>query len=971
MELEIEYKGLSTSPDDYRCADGELAEVSGMRNDDGSWKMSLPSLTVGRLAEGVEIVYVHETQDGYKNYIVKDADSLSWRQSVSGITEAVLTQRTVTSVTAVGNMLCIATEEGLVYAVWRGGKYVVMESPLWRPKVQFCLDGEWRMKEDEGIVWAKRLLPERGGGVTVEGTLLAVKAGIIAASNPQTITISAVGLDIDSGHVWGFSIEGVGDKSEADKVDADYTFTVGYLDGSAEEYKRPVSGQGYTSVLITAKKEINNISGKVTITRGSTTRVNVVVKLLDYGSGGMFRLDSDGVASVKARVNNYEQEAKEDHVFLHPFFAQVGARMYDGNVVAVGPPCQLVPDTSMSPYVIALNDITGISRADDYYSKTVDGIVYRGFKTVTGAMRCTLRFRALNTDSVDDGLFQSIVIAVSEPVQMVDVDDTKGYKLNSLSRDNVGTSMIRGGSVSLYSSVNSVNDKIVERPMRTNTEDALLQASAAMYIVQEIPVAELPKTSIWTDVDMTEVDMSALSAREKMPVDSSYLETYCGGDAYAYNSRLHVGGYRERLFEGYGVNEMSGVTGVVLKQTNASVEVTEDGEACAVAQSDYILGSAMTWYFYPRIGASRAVVTSGDKTYEVALKKHPYRSGSYWFDGFAAMTENASAVAAENNTVPKKNYLRVSEVNNPLLMSNAGTFSFRSEVVRIASAVTALSTGQMGQFDLYVLTRGDGVWSLKMSDEGKYLRQVPVSRDAVLGDGESLCQVDGSIVFATARGVMELQGSRSACMSDGIVEAMQTATTEAEGAGMATVKLSTYLTGCRIVYDYVGQRLIVGNSKYDYVYVRSLKTGLWSAEAMTLMSVLNSYPDAMIVTKGDGGVGEVKALSQTDGIEGMTGTGHLVTRVLKLGDSNRYKRVTHVRQNGLYDGSKMQQRLYASNDMRNWVLVASAQGGRMTVAGGGTAYRFWRVAVDVQLADGEYLSSMTVGYALVDNDKLM
>lgn len=969
MEQEIIYKGVSSAPDEYRCEDGQLSVCEGMRNDDGSWRLAVPSLRIGTLADGEEVMYVHETQDGGRNYIVKTGDGLVWRKTIADSGGTSLTARNVTGVTAVGNVLCCATDDGLVYAMWREGTYVAVESPLWRPKAQFCMEGKWLVQEDDGIIWAKMVNTDRDA----DGDLIGMKAMTVRMSGTETASLDVTGLSIAANSVWGYKIEGVGDRASSYNLDVSYTITAYYEDGTTKVVTPAVSWKNTDSTkyaYVTAEKKITRMTAAVTVKNNDARNsVNVAVMLCDFGEGGWLRLGTDGVDAVKARVNTYRKNAEKNKKLLDPFFAQVGVRMYDGNIVAVGPPCLLVPCTDVQPFVMPLHGLGSLndSSGPDYYTKDVDGVHYRGFKSVTAAMECTLRVRILNVSDADKTLYQSIVIAVSEPVRLCDASKTDGYSHRKLTADDGGLSYLRNGKRDVYDYVSGIVKSdgrtfnyIVSQPRRDDVEDALLRASAALYVVQEIPIEDAPAQGVWTDVDMTDVDMSALSAGEKMPTDGSYMESFCGGDVYAYNSRLHIGGYSERLFGGYGVHEMSGAVSIVGGTAVASVELTEDDTACKVVSSEAGLESAKNWFFYPRIGGSRAVVRSR-YVYELPLKKHPYRSGCYWFSGFDTFPEDSGAIAASgSDTIEKKNYVRVSNVNNPFVMSSTASFSFRSEVVKIASAVTALSTGQMGQFGLYVLTSGDGVWSLKMSDDGKYLRQVPVTRDAIVGDGRSLCQVDGSVVFATDMGVMELSGSKSTCLSNDIAESTS-----------SMARLRDYLQSCRIVYDYAGQRLMVGNEAYSYVYVRSLRTGLWSMETMTLRYALNSYPDAIVAVAEASG-DAVIVLTSADEVGVEDGDVRIVTRALKLGDNNRFKRVTHVRQNGIIeDDGSVRQVLYASNDLKAWYQVASAAGMRLTVAAGGSGFRFFKVSVEAKMCATDFLSSMTIAFAYVDNDKLM
>lgn len=194
---------------------------------------------------------------------------------------------------------------------------------------------------------------------------------------------------------------------------------------------------------------------------------------------------------------------------------------------------------------------------------------------------------------------------------------------------------------------------------------------------------------------------------------------------------------------------------------------------------------------------------------------------------------------------------------------------------------------------------------------------------------------------------------------------------ETNGDVSDAVPLREYLRGCIIVYDYAGQRLLVGNEDYDYALVRSLRTGLWSMESLRLKYHINSYPETVVAVEGVGG-DVVMQLSAESASKNEAGAVRIVTRALKLDDSNRFKKVTHVRQNGIIsDEDSVHQRLWGSNDMKRWNLIASVSGMRLTVAAGGSGYRFYQIAVEAVMTGTDFLSGATVEFAYRDNDKLM
>lgn len=134
MINEIGFNGLTCSPSDYDCSDGELATCYNLIPEDNALKPVHAPAVVGNinLHDKQVIEYCHKGNvngDVYKHYIIHDksgsGDGTWWWCDVDGDTpeEIVLDSFKVSTVCAMGNILCFIGESGTYYALWKDNTY--------------------------------------------------------------------------------------------------------------------------------------------------------------------------------------------------------------------------------------------------------------------------------------------------------------------------------------------------------------------------------------------------------------------------------------------------------------------------------------------------------------------------------------------------------------------------------------------------------------------------------------------------------------------------------------------------------------------------------------------------------------------------------------------------------------------------------------------------------------------------------
>lgn len=387
-----------------------------------------------------------------------------------------------------------------------------------------------------------------------------------------------------------------------------------------------------------------------------------------------------------------------------------------------------------------------------------------------------------------------------------------------------------------------------------------------------------------------------------------------------------------------------------------------------------------SFFYYPNTNAKRMVICnvftdeSGNKSYKpvysISLKPHEYLNGAFarldfrssrpYFDGIAKPEVNNTLIEEG------KNKILTSEVNNPFLFPPSYVTAVGDgEILGISTAAQALSQGQFGQFPLYAFTT-DGVWALQVSDKGTFSSRQPISRD-VCTNKDSITQLDQSVVFATDRGIMIIEGSTTSPITDAIftnapfdvtslphIDVLHKQIGHDTDTCIPTQPFNTYMKGCRIAYDYTHQRIYVYNPDYSYAYVFSLKSKMWGMVEHKFLYSINSYPDTKVVTNDN-------KLLNFSGVQDDNRKGMFITRPLKLESPNVLKTITTIIQRGHFQRGDVSTVLYGSRDLYTWHLIWSSKDHYLRGLRG-TPYKYFRIAASARLNDGESIFGASVNF---------
>lgn len=130
-------KGITTSPSDFLCESGELAECINLAVDNEEIKVLTPAKEVMALAGA--LLFVHAI-DNEKNYIYKYDHSLYFKRGIngSGTSTDLDIYHDVKDIKAIGKTLIIECGTATYYAVWNGTNYDNYNK-LPTPEVEFTL----------------------------------------------------------------------------------------------------------------------------------------------------------------------------------------------------------------------------------------------------------------------------------------------------------------------------------------------------------------------------------------------------------------------------------------------------------------------------------------------------------------------------------------------------------------------------------------------------------------------------------------------------------------------------------------------------------------------------------------------------------------------------------------------------------------------------------------------------------------
>jgi hypothetical protein len=146
-------KGITHSPSDLICGDGELEECVNLEVKNGELvPMEMPVKLGVSLAEGEKLLLVHDTKSGDKNYVTYLNGSIHFREASTGnLHECSVEAGEITTIQSIGNTIIAYDSEKPHYILFSESVYKYLGSNMPDLGMSFSLEGEVVVSETEDI----------------------------------------------------------------------------------------------------------------------------------------------------------------------------------------------------------------------------------------------------------------------------------------------------------------------------------------------------------------------------------------------------------------------------------------------------------------------------------------------------------------------------------------------------------------------------------------------------------------------------------------------------------------------------------------------------------------------------------------------------------------------------------------------------------------------------------------------------
>lgn len=360
------------------------------------------------------------------------------------------------------------------------------------------------------------------------------------------------------------------------------------------------------------------------------------------------------------------------------------------------------------------------------------------------------------------------------------------------------------------------------------------------------------------------------------------------------------------------------------------------------------------------------------KTDEQGTRFH--EAASQWYNG------NRTVMARNRNSIYS------SESGNPFVTKATTQVTVGDGTVLALQAPTrAISQGQAGSTPLVAFT-SEGIYPLYVdSSSGLFSATQPGPRDVIIkgDDGyntDAVVSIDNAILFPTDRGLMMYAGDSTSCLTESLYSNVNDVTLPnlakilyacgVSNPGENNISALTineslrdYLKTCRICYDYTSQRIwLCQPTTVAFSLVYSLRSAAWSMALSSLRQNLNSYPNALAVSRNGNIVNIYNSAPQEQ-------TFFAITRPVGFGDPHTLKRVSQSVVRGLFHKGKVQCAMWGSRDMYNWYLLTTSRNhyirGRH-----GSPYKYYRYLIAGKITNEESISSISAEVSASLNNQL-
>ena len=900
---EVIFKGLTNSPSDYDCQDGELATCLNLINEDGALHpihqpvVAEPNITLPN--NSCSIRYVHNVTHANRNhshYIVNCTNSspYSWYWTEKGGDgtphELNLGNFKVNSVTAIGNIICFVGDKNILYAFWNKDSYNIFNKNAFNYTFSVTntsgveVDAIAQLGDDfQGCFWTPSFGSQDYGNLIFEGT---------KPNGTKTI--------------WN-AIDSMINKAMSENGNTYFKYLVfGVV--ALRLYDGTYSNISNLFVLC-PKDNINNIfyynADKETI---KNTEYYKFVRASGY-------------------IHRHQINVQLDLTGIEDFVQGVDVFLTKGTDFLL---LDKGYDTASTETVNNLKKRKGTIT----FERLKKSALYREFDNLT--------------------FYHSIYITKEDLGKNIDLLNVQGTEeslsLADMGRTSIGSScaIAYNNRLHLANIQNYINDIFSPNPIYKFE----LNSSGTSFPVEKINTIlgnymDVPLTDEgWYDYGKMNSDTAEVIAI----IDNKYY--YKATVQYPLNPIFVVPFQDAKSVKLYIKHKGKPMDEIGFRNINLHQSETF-GMSYYIFNAENGIFSFMQKYELSNIGG---VLTrrQGDTFTSTSSKFYDEASQKCDSDG-AKIEQLASLIKvseAENPLVfPAKNSVQVGSSVISALAANTrpiseGQFGEAPLYAFTDEGVWVLMLGEEGTYvarqpaNREICSNPNGI--LQIDDAVLY----PTNRGIMMQQGRnSICitdQLDGCPF-----NFMEMKYAKQII-----------ATNETESGEISYIRFKDYLKSADMIYDYYDNRIIVFNQNQAYAYVYSLKSKMWGTMKNVFNKRVNIYPESYATNK------EGKILNVYVEEPYSNTPYFLCSRPLTISDKEVYKTIFTCIARGYFrkgTNGKCAMVLYGSNNLFDWYLIKTSINEYLRGIAG-SPYKYFRVALIGNLATNESISGLSAEF---------
>lgn len=949
----IQFRGISRTPSDRMTQDGGCAESLNLVLDDSeSIPASRPeditaACSLPENISGWEAVYIHKTQS-YTNYIVLRENSLGvWKKNLISAYSEVYSEHSnwrfdsfvsleeneiLNDIESIGNTLIVSTDRRMYYVLWKDNVYKFLGNQIPSPPIRFATNRQ-RYVEGESL-----------GNVSVDEDTVFIKTNEYYMSG-TTATVAGTFFRSDEDYQSASS----GKQALALSIKSYMRRII----EARQAYKRPWAPFFIRYAVRLYDGSHTRFSPPILIGAGGRCSWNLMTEYNPGIEQSSYIIVWNTPGTVKVNLPYYDYEPWSDLIQGIDIYASEPLKM---------------------PYVTT-------EEGDQIYT-AVKGLINKR-ETSRGLIYHDIE---MDTDEYSDKAIKEGLLGLSLFYKIA------SFEVNASTKQKSIEDLIKNGDTIGCSSEDNEENHIEYPLLETLVAQDILEDE---YMSDHQVIGDRLQTY---NNRLLMIGLHTVLSRGYPYLNSTVCFNPSFGDIpFCYRIRYYINASkRESKTDGSAIQlGGGGLNSVDAHYYDDSVYLLPD---IFIERDEYgaqyiVFEEPFGWISYPDPRCTRADIecyaceldgtTIISKTLvgrkSIKMEEHPALNVSFAFFG---MDKSLSTILdgtgsnlseeLESRTINESNKVNQSEVDNPFVFPAGNRFSFSGTVFGIATTTKALSTGQFGQFPLYVFT-SDGIWALETAADGTFSSVRPLSRE-VCSYPETITPLDQSIVFVTVKGVMLLQGSdivelspdmngRHYSMENSVAETLSGTQWERFSRILADdTPFMEYVSKSKISYDYTGQRLIFFSQEdIDYQYVYMIKTGTWHKQSVivsgtvpVLTRVLNSYPDCYISAVAADGRAMLLNLSTNLDVRSRDRMqGVLVSRPFDLENPDVMKVINRLRIRGNFSRGAAKYILLGSQDGINFKELKSLRGG---------SYKLFRIVVLTDMYPDERISWVDIDY---------